>query len=122
MVVSVSMMETTSKNILYVSHIIISTIASSRSGLLEESSFVEDLLKKHYSEDSTMPSLARAIFDFSMADKKQFLNFIRMGREFKTHICLEDQVFNAFISGQKSIVPVSFEKAAGNTNTQATNI
>ena len=58
-----SVMETTSKNILYVSHIIISTIASSRisSGLLEESSFVEDLLKKHYSEDSTMQSLARAI-------------------------------------------------------------
>jgi len=57
-------METTSKNILYVSHIIISTIASSRisSGLLEESSFVEDLLKKHYSEDSTM-------------QKKKLLNF-----------------------------------------------
>ena len=46
-VVSVSMMERTSKNILYVSHVIISTIASSRisSGLLGESSFVEDLLK-----------------------------------------------------------------------------
>jgi len=35
---------------------------------------------------------------------------------------LEDKVFNAFISGHKSIVPVSFEKAADNTNTQATNI
>jgi hypothetical protein len=41
-------METTSKNILYVSHIIISTIASSHisSGLLAESSLIEDLFKK----------------------------------------------------------------------------
>ena len=47
-----------------------------------------------------MQSLARAIFDFSMADKKQFL-----------------KVFNAFIIRHKSTVPVSFEKAANNTNT-----
>ena len=66
------------KEYLYVSHIIISTIASSHisSGLLEESSFVEDLLKKHYSEDSTMQSLARAIFGFSLANNyKKLLNF-----------------------------------------------
>ena len=72
------MIEMTSKNILYVSHVIISTVASSHisSGLLAESSFVEDLFKKHSNKDSTMQSLARAIFDFSMADKKQFLNFV----------------------------------------------
>ena len=73
------------KEYLFVSHIIISSIVSSHisSGLLAESSFVEDLLKKHYSEDSTMQSLARAIFDFSMCDKKQFLNFFSIGKIIK---------------------------------------
>jgi len=67
---------------LYVSHAIISTTASSHipSGHLAKSSFVEDLFKKHYNEDSTRQSLARPIFDFIMAAKKQFVNFFLNGK------------------------------------------
>ena len=57
-----------------------STTASSHisSGQLEKSSFVQDLFKKHDNEDnedSTRQSLARPIFDFIIAAKKQFVNF-----------------------------------------------
>ena len=78
------MIEMTSKNILYVSHVIISTVASSHisSGILAEASFVGELFKfkKHSNEDRIIQSLARAIFDCSMADKKQFVNFFSNGK------------------------------------------
>jgi len=50
---------------------------------LAKSSFVEDLFRKHYNEDnedSTRQSLARPIFDFIMAAKKQFVNFFSNGK------------------------------------------
>jgi len=67
---------------LYVSHAIISTTTAHtfQADKLAKSSFVEDLFKKHYNEDSTMHSLARAIFDFIMADKIQFVNFFSNGK------------------------------------------